>query len=335
MSRKRIRQQDSFVDAPPKGARKKDTKRSRVGRQPAATNQAAKRFSARSKVIIALVVTMLIATTGILAQRGKHKTPPAQNHTEEAQNAAQTAGEVSPESLTSPSLWSKEYIHGPGGRVVATEERLKFTDVDDGSLYYEDIYRIAARGITVGCSTNPPMFCPDHGPTDPPTYGYVTRQEMAAFIMRALGEFNPPTPQSQRFTDVLPSNPFYAYIDRIAVLGITVGCNPEHTQYCPDGLVTHQEMAAFIDRAIGVPTPPTPPTQPTFCDVPTNSVFYGHIEYYANSRNPIIWPGCDGVGLCNPCGTCSSTGTPVRCFSPGSNVTRRQMAHILVKAFGI
>jgi hypothetical protein len=277
---------------------------------------------------------MLIATTVILAQRGKQKTPPAQNHAEQAQNAGQTAGEVSPESLTSPSLWSKEYIHGPGGRVVATEERLKFTDVDDGSLYSEDIYRIAARGITVGCSTNPPMFCPDHHPNDPPTYGYVTRQEMAAFIMRALGEFNPPTPQSQRFTDVPPSNPFYNFIDRIAVLSITLGCTPDHTQYCPDGLVTHQEMAAFIDRAIGVPTPPTPPTQPTFCDVPTNNVFYSHIEYYANSRNPIIWPGCDGVGLCSSCGTCSGVGT-VRCFSPGSNVTRRQMAHILVKAFGI
>lgn len=335
MSRKRIKQQASSVDAPPQAARKKVARRSRARKQPAAATQAAKRFAARNKIIAAFAIAMImIATTAILAQRGKQKTP-VKNQEEQAQNLAQTTGEVSPESLISASLWSKEYIHGPGGRIVATEERLKFTDVDDGSLYSEDIYRIAARGITVGCSTSPPMFCPDHHLTDPPSYGYVTRQEMAAFIMRALGEFNPPTPQSQRFIDVPPSSPFYNFIDRIAALGITLGCTQDHTQYCPDGFVLHQEMAAFMDRAIGVPTPPTPPTQPTFCDVPTNNVFYGHIEYYANSRQPIIWPGCDGVGLCSPCGTCSSSGTPVRCFSPGSNVTRRQMAHILVKAFGI
>jgi len=32
-------------------------------------------------------------------------------------------------------MWSKEYIHGPGGRVIATEERVTFADVIDGSLF--------------------------------------------------------------------------------------------------------------------------------------------------------------------------------------------------------
>jgi hypothetical protein len=335
MSRKRINRQDSSVDARPHKVRSKA--KNRDAKKSAAKNPVPKSFPARSRVIAAFAIgMMMIATTAILAQRGQPKTPTMQNHAEQDKNASQPGGELSPESLTSPSLWSKEYIHGPGGKVIATEERLTFSDVADGSQYFEDIYRIAARGITLGCdpTVNPPPYCPDHHTNDPPTYGYVTRQEMAAFIMRALGEFNPPTPQSQRFIDVPPSNPFYNFIDRIAVLSITLGCTQDHTQYCPAGLVTHQEMAAFIDRAIGMPTPPPPPTQPTFCDVPTNNVFYGHIEYYANSRQPIIWPGCDGVGLCNPCGTCSTSGT-VRCFSPGNNVTRRQMAHILVKAFGI
>jgi hypothetical protein len=153
---------------------------------------------------------------------------------------------------------------------------------------------------------------------------------MAAFIIRALGEYNPPTPPTQRFNDVPPSNPFYNFIDRMAVLGITLGCSAQN--YCPADFVTHDSMSAFIDRAIGMPNPP-PPTQQTFCDVPPANVFYAHVEYYANSRNPIIWPGCGGVGTgTSVCGTGCSTG---RCFCPSDKVTRRQMAHILVKAFGI
>jgi hypothetical protein len=152
---------------------------------------------------------------------------------------------------------------------------------------------------------------------------------MAAFIMRALGEFNPPAPQSQRFNDVPPSNPFYNFIDRIAALGITVGCPAPN--YCPTDLVTHEQMSAFINRAIGVPDPPPPQSQ-TFCDVLPSNTFYAHIEYYANSRNPIIWPGCGGVGSGTICGTGCGTG---RCFCPSEHVARRQMAHILVKAFGI
>jgi len=168
----------------------------------------------------------MIATTAILAQRGKQKKPLPQNNTEQARNVSQPAGEVSPESLTSPSVWSKEYIHGPGGKVIATEERLVFTDVGETSDFYDDIYRIAARGVTVGCATSPPRFCPDDS---------VTRDQMAAFIMRALGEYSPPTPPSQRFNDVPISGPnanvFAPFIERMWALGITVGCGGGN--YCP------------------------------------------------------------------------------------------------------
>lgn len=322
MSREKIKWKESAVGAPPKVARKKAAK-NRIGRKRTAENSAAKSLSARNKLIAAVaLVTMLIATTAILAQRGKQRAPAEQNQSRQDKNASQPAGEMSPESLTSPSLWSKEYIHGPGGRVIATEERLKFLDVADDSQFFEDIYRIAARGVTVGCGGG--NFCPEQN---------VTRGQMAAFIMRALGEFDPPTPPSQRFADVPPTNIFYNFIDRLAVLSITVGCGGNN--YCPDDPVRHEQMAAFMNRATGVPDPPTPPTQPTFCDVPTTNVFYAHIEYYANSRNPIIWPGCDGVGTCPGSVTCNSNCTTGRCFCPCRNVTRREMAHILVKAFGI
>ena len=75
----------------------------------------------------------------------------------------------------------------------------------------------------------------------------VTREQMAAFMIRALGEFNPPTPGSQRFLDVPPSNTFYNFIDRMAVLQITLGCGGGN--YCPADQVTRGQMAAFLVRA--------------------------------------------------------------------------------------
>ena len=73
---------------------------------------------------------------------------------------------------------------------------------------------------------------------------------MAAFIIRAFGEFNPPLPATQRFLDVPPSNPFYSFIDRMAALGITLGCGGGN--YCPDLEVSRAQMAAFLVRAFNL-----------------------------------------------------------------------------------
>jgi hypothetical protein len=305
MSRKRSKRRESSVDAPPQVARSEAAK-NRTSKRSAAKKPFPNNLSVRNKVIAAVaLLTMLIATTGILAQRGKQKTPVHQNHTGQARNTVSPAGEVSPETLTSPSLWSKEYIHGPGGRVVATEEWLKFTDVDNPSLFYEDIYRIAARGVTVGCPA--PNYCPE---------GLVTRAQMAVFIERALGVFTPPTPTMQHFTDVPPGYWAYAFIEDFATRGITSGCTP--TTYCPEGLVTHEQMAKFTIVARGEPNPPLP-AQQRFNDVPPSSVFYNFIELMGALD---IWQGqgCpQGPGY----------------YCPRAFVTRRQMAHILVRAFGI
>ena len=85
------------------------------------------------------------------------------------------------------------------------------------------------------------MYCPSDA---------VKREQMAAFIIRGLGEFNPPTPGSQRFTDVPPESPFYKFIDRMEVLQITLGRSP--TMYCPNDIVTRGAMAAFLVRAFNL-----------------------------------------------------------------------------------
>ena len=50
-----------------------------------------------------------------------------------------------------------------------------FTD-DDGSVFEDDIAKLAASGITTGCSRDGTRFCPN---------GFVTRGQMAAFLHRA------------------------------------------------------------------------------------------------------------------------------------------------------
>lgn len=113
-----------------------------------------------------------------------------------------------------------------------------FDDIYDTGDDAKLINDFAARGITVGCA--PRLFCP---------YQATTREQMAAFIMRARGEFDPapPYPGTFRFLDVPESNPFYAFIHRLQALGITNGCGGGN--YCPASPVTRGQMAAFISRS--------------------------------------------------------------------------------------
>jgi hypothetical protein len=111
--------------------------------------------------------------------------------------------------------------------------------VPESHPFYTFIGKLSARSVTLGCNTG--LYCPD----DP-----VTRQQMAAFIIRALGDFNPPEPAMQRFTDVPLTNFFSAFIERMAIRRITLGCTA--TMYCPDDSVTRGQMAAFLVRAFGL-----------------------------------------------------------------------------------
>jgi hypothetical protein len=104
---------------------------------------------------------------------------------------------------------------------------------------------MAALQITAGCSTTPPLYCPSNG---------VLREQMAAFIIRALHDpgYVPPVPGSQRFNDVPPMNPFYGFIEEMAVRGITAGCSASPPLYCPSSTVTRAQMAAFLVKAFNL-----------------------------------------------------------------------------------
>lgn len=252
----------------------------------------------RYRWMVLVVLALSILGTTMLAQVNSRK-------------KATPAAEVSVMSLSATTP-AKEYIYA-GSKLVATEEAIAFADSGiTSNPYYSDILKIARRKVTVGCGVNAqgqPLYCPNDS---------VTREQMAAFITRALGEFSPPTPPSQHFNDVPPANIFYNFIDRMAVLNITLGCDSA-PNYCPTLVVAHEQMATFIVRALHPPGPYNPPTPPSqrFTDVAPANVFYAFIDEYA-ARG--IWRGCDDV--------------PGAYFCPSGAVTRAQMAHILVQAFG-
>jgi hypothetical protein len=99
---------------------------------------------------------------------------------------------------------------------------------------------LATAGITKGC--NPPvndMFCPNVS---------VTRGQMAAFLVRALGLTDR---GSVDFVDD-DGSIFEPSIEMLATAGITKGCNPPvNDMFCPNDSVTRGQMAAFLRRALG------------------------------------------------------------------------------------
>lgn len=132
------------------------------------------------------------------------------------------------------------FLHRALDGVLVPGAPVTFND-DDGSVFEADIEWLGAVGVTRGC--NPPTndnFCPDDN---------VTRGQMAAFLVRALGLTD--DGGGNLFTDD-DGSIFESDIDKLATAGITLGCNPPaNDNFCPDTNVTRGQMAAFLHRALG------------------------------------------------------------------------------------
>ncbi|MFP3915715.1 MAG: S-layer homology domain-containing protein [Actinomycetota bacterium] len=174
----------------------------------------------------------------------------------------------------------------------------RFEDVPADHLFSAEIAWLADEGVTRGC--NPPentRFCPDEA---------VTRGQMAAFLVRALGL----TAEGPTFEDT-EGHTFEGDISRLAEAGITRGCNPpENTRFCPDEAVTRGQMAAFLVRALGLTA-----EGPTFEDTEGHT-FEGDISRLAEA------------GITRGCNPPENTR-----FCPDEAVTRGQMAAFLFRAF--
>jgi plastocyanin len=100
------------------------------------------------------------------------------------------------------------------------------------------------------------------------------------------------------------------YIEALVAEGITTGCGEE--LFCPDEPVTRGQMAAFLNRALPLPTG----SGDSFTD-DDDSIFQADIERLAAS------------GVTRGCNPPDNT-----LFCPDDPVTRGQMAAFMVRAFG-
>lgn len=113
----------------------------------------------------------------------------------------------------------------------------RFSDVRAGQWWAGHVEQLARLRITLGCSAEPRLFCPD----DP-----VTRAQMASFLVRAfeLAEADP-----AGFDDAVDTG-HDADIDALFAAGVTVGCSAEPLLFCPRKPTLRAEMASFLTRAL-------------------------------------------------------------------------------------
>ena len=174
-----------------------------------------------------------------------------------------------------------------------------FTD-DDGNTHEADINRIAQLGVTVGCATTPEaLYCPE---------SHVTRAQMAAFLLRAVGQPNPTITGSNPFADVADGVWYTKYTLRLAQLGIDTG---EDGTWRPNDPLTRLEMAQWLTRMFDHIIPTISP-QGLFDDVDQ--------EY---------WALVEGLHQADVTRGCS---TQPLLYCPDQAVTRAQMASFIIRA---
>jgi len=190
------------------------------------------------------------------------------------------------------SSWSDD-----GGRIhrtkptASTTYRASYFSDAGSSIFKNDILWLAETGITRGCG--PTTFCPN----DP-----VTREQMASFLARAL---HLPATSTDFFTDD-ESSQHEGDINRIAAAGLTGGCTA--TRFCPTAVVTREQMASFLARALHLSASPT-----DFFTDDESSQHEGDINRIAAAD---ITRGCTATTFC-----------------PRNAVSRGQMAAFLHRAF--
>lgn len=185
---------------------------------------------------------------------------------------------------------------------AATPPGGSFVD-DDGSAHESAIEAIRTAGITEGCDPVGDRFCPSFP---------VTRAEMAAFLIRAVGK--PPLADApQTFPDVEISQWYFGAVERAVALGITVGY--DDGTFRPNAPVTRAEMAVLLVRALG--EPPVDPIGDLFSDVPSEAFYAGAVERLWELD---VTRGCDV--------------SPLR-FCPAAAVSRAEMASFLARGFAL
>lgn len=178
-----------------------------------------------------------------------------------------------------------------------------FGDLPESSFAFSHVEEMFDAGITLGCSPIPLLYCPA---------GFVSRGQMAAFIIRAL-EGEPQTgPATPTFIDVPVDYPFFRHIERLVAQNPPITLGLGFGLFGPDLNVTRAEMASFLVRAVDR-ADATVCSGNVFTDVPVGAPHCANIE---RLRALNVTLGCSGDLYC-----------------AGANIPREQMAAFIARAF--
>jgi streptogramin lyase len=142
----------------------------------------------------------------------------------------------------------------------------------------------------------------------------ITREQMAVFILRALNDIPDDgyCGSTAPFADVPADRWSCKYVKKLVELGITSGIGGG--LFDPEGVVTREQMAAFITRALDeVPADGYCGAEDPFTDVPYS-----------------LW-SCKYIKRLMELGVTSGIGEGL--YGPGNPVSRAQMAVFLARAF--
>ena len=173
-------------------------------------------------------------------------------------------------------------------------------DVQMGGELFDAVAALADDGVLAGTECGPGLFCP----SDP-----IPRWLMAVWLSRIVDGQDPEPIGTSRFADVDAGQWWAAHAERLAELGITLGCSTEPARYCPDDPVTRAQMASFLKRAFRLD-----PTLPV-----------GFADTHGNHHAAAI-DALHAAGITKGC-----SADPLE-FCPDRATTRLQMAAFLERA---
>ena len=189
------------------------------------------------------------------------------------------------------------HLEDPPAATVVTA--VPYTDVAE-NVHLPAIDELAGTGIIDGAACGPGLFCPQYP---------IQRWMVAVWLVRALDEEDPPPSAANRFGDVDSRRWWAPYVERMAALGITRGCDARPARFCPHSTVTRAQMASFLTRAFNlVGGPPS-----------------GFADTLHNPHSSDI-DALSAAGIAGECAT-----DPVR-FCPSRPTSRDRAATLLVRA---
>ena len=145
----------------------------------------------------------------------------------------------------------------------------RFDDVGVGDRWAGYIERFAELGVTAGCGDGT-RFCGGAA---------TSRGQMATFLVRAFGL---DAASSFGFVDTVGSS-HEASIDALAAAGVTKGCAARPARFCPSGVTSRAQMAAFVGRALNL-------SEPSLADQ-FALLMLGRVNGLRDPRSVLVWDG--------------------------------------------